>query len=605
MGLPFGLTIHFYFLIFGKTISIPMKKFFLTLIALCLILNAGAQVNMSLSNPEAEHIVFGNYDPVQYEPLQIINNPDTILHGIVNDVSKDTLIAWLSKIDSFYNRNTGSDTVSDTRGIGAVRRWIHSKFVEISADNDNRLIVSYMDFDINICGATHHRNVLGVLPGMDTSNKEIVFIEGHFDTRCEGACDTSCYSPGMDDNGSGTVLVMELARIMSKYAFDQTVIFALPTGEDQGLYGAKAFASYFKNNDIQIRACLNNDVVGGIACGMTSSPPSCPYYNHIDSTNVRIFSNSPGNDSSTVSKHKQLARYMKFQQETDINPLLNTQMNINIIIREDRAGRSGDHIPFRQKGYAAIRVCSQNEHGNGSGTPPDRQHTTTDVLGLDLSFPPDGIIDTFFVDPGYLQRNTIMNGVNAGYLAMAPPIPTPEFIPLPSGIEVHMTGADAQYLHYHLCVRSKGSGSLYFDTVYTFTGTTILYLPELAPEKEFYFSVMNVENGVESLPCDELTHITVGTGQLNWIEDIRMMQNIPNPFQDQTYIPIWSGSQYDRPAKIKITDITGREVHSIPLVLEPGKNQYPLLNDGSLKGMYTYTLIIDNRAVQTRKLIVL
>ena len=266
-----------------------MKKIISVIILACMMLVAYTQTNMSVSNPEAETIIFGNYDPAQYEPSQIINHPDTILNRLVNEVSKDTLIAWLAKIDSYYNRNTGSDTVSDTHGIGAVRRWIHSKFVEISEANENRLIVSYMNFDKTICGAPFHRNVFGILPGMDTTNKEIVFIEGHFDTRCEGACDTSCYSPGMDDNGSGTVLVMELARIMSKYAFDHTVIFALPTGEDQGLYGAKAFATYFKNNDILIRACLNNDVVGGIACGMTSSPPSCPYFNHIDSRNVIAF----------------------------------------------------------------------------------------------------------------------------------------------------------------------------------------------------------------------------------------------------------------------------------------------------------------------------
>ncbi len=582
-----------------------MKKIFSGLFLACIILSVHSQINMSISNPEADAVIFGNYDPANYVATQIINHPDSILLGVVNEVSKDTLISWLSKIDSYYNRNTGSDTVSDVRGIGAVRRWIYSKFIEISNANENRLIVSYMDFDINVCGMYHHRNVFGILPGTDTANSEIIFIEGHFDTRCEGACDTTCYTPGMDDNGSGTVLVMELARIMSKYTFDKTVIFALPTGEDQGLYGAKAFASYFKNNDIPIRACLNNDVVGGIACGMTSSSPSCPYYNHIDSTNVRIFSQSPGNDSSTVSIHKQLARYVKLHQEEDINPLLNTPMNINLILREDRVGRSGDHIPFRQKGYTAIRVCSQNEHGNGSGTPPDRQHTTTDVLGLDLTFPPNGIIDTFFVDPGYLSRNTIMNGVNLGYLAIAPPIPTPEFIALPDGVEVQMTGNDAEYLHYRFCVRSKGSGSLYFDTVYTFTGTTSFQLNDLVVEKEYYFSVMNVENGVESLPSDEFTIITVGTGQLHWINDIRMMQNQPNPFSDQTYIPIWSGSQHDQRAEILIMDITGRKVKSISLVLEPGKNQYPLVNDAHLQGMYTYTLLIDKRAIQTRKLIVL
>ena len=198
-----------------------------------------------------------------------------------------------------------------------------------------------------------------------------------------------------------------------------------------------------------------------------------------------------------------------------------------------------------------------------------------------------------------------MNGVNAGFLALAPPIPSPTFTLLPDGIEVEMTGADAQYLHYRLCVRSKGSGTLYFDSVYTFTGTTTFQLNGLAPEKEYYFSVMNVENNVESLPCDEVTHITVGTGQLNWIYDIRMMQNRPNPFKDQTNIPVWSGNFEALNARIVIMDVTGRNVKSIPVILNPGRNQVPVTNDIGLRGMYTYTLFIDQEAIQTKKLIVL
>ena len=83
------------------------------------------QTNITLSNPEALQILVGNYNPGNYTPTVIINHPDSILYGIVNGVSKDTLISYLMKIDSYYNRNTGSDTLSETRGIGAVRRWIH------------------------------------------------------------------------------------------------------------------------------------------------------------------------------------------------------------------------------------------------------------------------------------------------------------------------------------------------------------------------------------------------------------------------------------------------------------------------------------------------
>jgi len=564
------------------------------------------QTNMSVSNPEADAIIHGNYDPAKYMPSTIIHHSDSILYGIVNEINSDSLIAWLTHIDTYGNRNTGSDTVSETYGIGGVRRWLHKKFEEFSEANENRLIVSYMDFDQMICGMSHHKNVFAVLPGMDTTKKELLIVEGHYDTRCEDVCDTECYSPGMEDNGSGTVLVMELARVMSKYAFDHTIVFALPTGEDQGLWGAKAFANYFYFEDIDIRACLNNDVIGGIACGMTSSPPSCPYYNHIDSTHVRIFSYSFPNDSSRNSKHKQLARYVQLHQEEDINPLLDTPMHINIILREDRQGRSGDHIPFRQRGYTALRFCSQNEHGDGSGTPPDRQHTNTDILGLDLTTPPDGILDTFFVDPGYLRRNTIMNGVNLGYLALAPPKPDPIFTPLPDGIQFEMSGIDTIYQNYRLAVRSKGSGTLYFDTIYNYSNTTTLVLTELTPEKEYYFSVMNVENNIESLPSLEYEHLLVGTGHLKNRMDINMYQNTPNPFGEQTIINIQANeTAFNQKAEIRITDIAGREVEKIPFSILQKTTKLVLDHKNGLQGIYFYSLYIDGQVIQTRKMIVM
>ncbi len=574
----------------------------LILFGLSVILSA----QTSVSNPEAEAIIFGNYNPDDYLPGVIVNHSDSILHGIVHDVSSDTMINWLAHIDTYYNRNSGSDTISDTSGIGAVRRWIYSKLQEISSINENRLIVSYLSFDQNICGSGHHKNIFGILPGLDTSNKEIVFLEGHYDTRCEGVCDTACYSPGMDDNGSGTVLVMELARVMSRYAFNHTVIFCLTTAEDQGLYGAKAFANYLSGNDIELRACLNNDVVGGIACGNTSSPPSCPYMDHIDSMNVRVFSYSYLNDSSRVSSSKQLARYLKMHQEELINPIMEIPLNINIMLWEDRLGRSGDHKPFRQKGWPAIRYCSQNEHGDGSGTPPDRQHTSTDVLGLDLSVPPDGILDTFFVNPGYLGRNTISNGVNAGYLAMAPVSPEPEFTPIFAGIEIQMTGADTVYKHYRVAVRSKGSGTLYFDTIYTFTGTTDFQITGLEYDKEYYFSVMNVKDGFESLPCDEFTQITVGTGHVPDHYRFNMLQNYPNPFTDQTSITIWADQNVtNKKAEIVIKDLTGREISNFPVSLNSGKNIINFANKNDIDGIFTYSLMINNQIVQTRKMVVL
>jgi hypothetical protein len=508
------------------------------------------------------------------------------------------------KIDSYYNRNTGSDTISETRGIGAVRRWINKKYGEYRTQCENRLVVSYMDFDINVCGQDHHRNVLAILPGLDTTNKEIMLVEGHFDTRCQGVCDTACYSPGMEDNGSGTVLVMELARIMSRYAFDHTILFATVTGEDQGLYGAKALSAYLKSNNVKIRSVFNNDVIGGIICGQTSSPPGCPGLNAIDSTHVRIFTYSYANDTSWNSPHKQLARYIRLHQDERINPLLSTPMTVDIIVYEDRIGRSGDQVPFRQRGYTSLRFCSKNEHGNGSGTPPDRQHTTGDVLGLDTTIPPDGVIDSFFVDPNYLRRNIIMNGVNLGLLAIAPPSPLPEFTISGDTAIITMHDADTVYKNYRVGIRSRHSGTLYFDTVYTFINTTQMLIPGLASDKTRFLSVANVKNNVESLFCGEYMILAVGIGSNSMKEwGIMMHQNRPNPFSEQTEIIIEASDKVViKNATLVITDLAGRNTRSIPFDISPGMNKIIVTKDGLAQGMYIYSLHLSNKIITAGKM---
>jgi hypothetical protein len=579
----------------------------LLIILIAFFSTVSSQTNIHVSNQLAEEIMLGSYDPGDYTPSVIINNPDSILQEIVNNVSIDTVLSYLLKIDSYYNRNSGSDTVSSTFGIGAVRRWIYSKFEEYSAACENRLVVSYLDFDKAICGMGHHRNVFCVLPGLDTTDKTLLLIEGHYDTRCEDACDTSCYSPGMDDNGSGAVLVMELARIMSRFAFNHTIVFTTPTAEDQGLHGARAWANYIYGKNIPFMACLNNDVVGGTICGMTSSPPSCPYYNNVDSTHVRIFSYSYLNDSSRNSKYKQLARYIKLQQEERINPLLSTPMTINLMIWEDRIGRSGDQVPFREKGYTAVRFCEQNENGNGTGTPPDRQHSVRDVIGIDTTVPPDGIIDSFFVDLNYLKRNTITNGVNLGFLAISPPKPLPVINQIPGGIDIQMVGPDSSYLHYRVGIRSKESGSLYFDTLLSFTGTSHFIINDLLPEKTYYITVMNVANGVESIFSDEFTWTTVGIDQgFNLIPGIRLEQNYPNPAFERTVIHISVDDlSLCRDGNIIIKDMTGKEIEKIFLQLTPGDNAITFRNWRQLKGIFTYSLSFDGRIVQTRKMVLL
>lgn len=459
-----------------------------------------AQTKMFVSNPAALQILKGNYNPVRYKSSAIIDHPDSVRMGIIRSVNSTRMMNLLARLETFYNRNSGSDTLSKTTGIGACRTWILSYFDQVSKDNDNRLVTGYLEFDADICGKGHHKNPFALLPGSDTSNNEILVIEGHFDTRNEGRCDTTGYTPGMDDNGSGTVLVMELSKVMSRYSFKNTILFTTPTGEDEGLFGAKAWASFLSDQGVKIKSVLNNDIVGGIYCGQTSSPPSCPCFGCADSTHVRIFSYSPAKTPFANSAHKQLARYMKYVQDVLINPYLATPMVINIMQGEDRTGRGGDHTPFRQKGYTAVRIISANEHGNGTGKAPDRNHTIKDVIGKDLNG--DGQPDSLYVNPGYLARNTILNGVVTGLLASAPaklPITAEVRYPgarimLPKGY----TGADG----FIIGIRKFSSNSLEFDSVYRIRQTKCIKI-KLEKGQKYFVSFAPILHGSPGLFSDE------------------------------------------------------------------------------------------------------
>jgi hypothetical protein len=320
---------------------------------------------------------------------------------------------------------------------------------------------------------------------------------------------------------------------------------------------------------------------------------------------VRIFSYSAANDSAALSPHKQLARYIRLHQEERINPLLGTPMTIEIIISEDRTGRSGDHIPFRTKGYTAVRFTSRNEHGNGTGTPPDRQHSVRDILGVDLSVPPDGTIDSFYVDPGYLRRNLIMNGVNLGWLAIAPAMPQPEWIPVSGGMEIRLHGSDSIYQHYRVGVRTKRSGSLYFDTVYTFF-TNHIIISGLDAQETYFFSVANVGNGVESLFCSEHSVLAVGLAPRDEQDfRIRFLPNVPNPFTGLTRFTVEAGGRVHlESASLVIRDMTGRQVQTIPWRIGPGQNYLDFINTAGMQGVFTFTLHDAGRSICSGKMVI-
>jgi hypothetical protein len=556
-----------------------------------------AQTGMTSTNPTALQVMLGNYNPGMYHASVILNRPDTISRGINARISPDSLKNTIIRLSRFHNRNTGSDTVSTTTGIGAARRWVYSRFQQISAANQNRLLLSYLQFNLAVCGMSQHRNIFAVLPGLDTTDKSIVLIEGHLDSRCEVLCDTACKAEGVEDNASGTALVLELARVMCRYSYNHTIVFMVTTGEEQGLYGAAAFATFAKQQGITIKAVLNNDVIGGIICGQTSSAPSCPGAGNLDSTHVRIFSYGAFN-----SPHKGLARYTKLEYKEELLPYVALPMGINVMSPEDRTGRGGDHQPFRQQNYTAVRFTSANEDGNAnvtSGTYTDRQHSVRDTLGASRMH--NSVIDSFFVNFPYLARNAVINGNAAGMIAVGPK--QPDFFltsPALGELRIQIT-QQTQYHQYRIGVRSVTND---WDSVYTMTGTLVDTIRSLSPGVRDV-SVMSVDsNGIESLPSTEYTSTVTGIlEQGKTASSWEVMQNKPNPFDDATYLSVLVNhpKAYEK-AFFLITDITGKEIKRLPVKLDKGMNEV-LFERGSLSNsLFFYTLVVDGNRIQTKEM---
>ncbi len=566
-------------------------------VVLFFAIGASAQSNILSTDSMAGKVMLGQYDPAAYTATTILNHPDTISRGILANVSADSIHAYIEDLRKFHTRNTGSDTMSSTNGIGAARRWGFSKFQQFSAQNQNRLIPSYLQFDYGICSINQHRNTFAVLPGLDTSDKSIILIEGHLDSRCEGLCDTACLAQGIEDNASGCALVLELARVMSRYSYNHTIVFMLTIAEEQGLTGAQAFANYLHQKGIQVKAVFNNDVVGGIFCGHTSSPPSCSGYGNIDSTNVRIFS-----DGVSHSYHKGLARYTKLEYKEMIMPYTTVPMNINIMTEIDRTGRGGDHIPFTSWGYTSIRLTAANEDGDANSSSTsyvDRQHSYRDTLGVDINT--DGIIDSFFVDFNYISRNTVINGNAAGMAAISPRIPTFSL----SGNGVNNLIVDitqqTQYPAYRVGVRSTTND---WDTVYTFTGTLHCVMNNIMPNL-YEVSVASVDNdGVESFFTNEQEEgVAIGKVGVG-VPHIELLQNKPNPADESTAIAVFAENLRGyQEATISIRDISGREVKRVSLMLQNGMNEVIYNHGFHASGMYVYTLLIDGKAVQSKQMV--
>ena len=569
-------------------------KNYIALSLLFISFSVFSQSQIKVTNLTADEILKGNYNPTDYNLANTNFTPEELPVLIQNSISPDSLKAYITKLSQFGTRNSGSDTTSATQGIGAARKYILQKFQQFQTQSNNRLQPGYLRFTNVICNQWTHKNVIAVLPGTDVSNHEVILIEGHMDSRCDVSCDINCKAEGVEDNATGTALVMELARVMSKYQFNHTILFMATTAEEQGLLGADAMSDYIQKENIPLKAVFNNDVIGGIICGETSSPPSCPGLNDVDSLNTRIFSFGGFNASS-----KSLARYAKLQYK-ESNPSNGIKLSLHLMTNEDRIGRGGDHIPFRQKGYPAIRFSSANEHGDASNGPnyTDRQHTEDDILGVDTDG--DNVVDSFFVDFNYLKRNSVINATAAANCANSPKTPSFKIDSLDQDLMRVTITSPEDFPTYRIGLRTTNND---WDSVYTSTSKSI----EIAinDSNAYYVSVANVnEYGIESLFSEEQLLVLTKVSEKSSIKSgIEIWQNKPNPFDESTIIPVFASEDNEgKKALLQITDLNGNLVFAEEQTLKAGLNEWPYHHGFGALGTFVYSVYVNNQLVGAKKM---
>jgi len=336
---------------------------------------------------------------------------DQDFQSIINSVSASRLQKDITTLANFGTRHTLSDTLSDQRGIGAARRWIKREFEMISKGCDNCLEVFYQkNYEKKdgrrIVKEVWINNVVAIQRGTKYP-KRFIIMSGDIDSRISDPTNYTDDSPGANDNASGMAGTLEAARVLSKYQFENSIIYAGLAGEEQGLFGGKGLAAYAKEKGWEIIGILNNDMIGNIE-GVDGV---------IDNRTFRIFSEPVppteterqrnarrfyGGEVDGISR--QLARYIhksvkKFMPE--MNPMM--------IYRLDRFGRGGHHRPFNDAGFAGVRIMEAHENYT-------RQHQD---IRIENGIAYGDVIEG--VDFDYAKKLTAVNAINLAALAWAPP----------------------------------------------------------------------------------------------------------------------------------------------------------------------------------------
>ncbi|WP_057884433.1 M20/M25/M40 family metallo-hydrolase [Tsuneonella troitsensis] len=329
-------------------------------------------------------------------------------------VSEARLKADVERLVAFGTRHTLSEQDNPTRGIGAAVDWGAATFRAISADCGNCLEVVLPERMIEgnrIPAPVRLRNAVAIQRGTERPN-EVVIIQGHIDSRVSDVMDFTSDAPGANDDASGAALAIEAARVLSKQKFPTTIVYALLSGEEQGLYGGRLMADYAAEQGWTVKAVLNNDIVGN----------SCGSDGYCDPDHVRVFSEGPRADLSDAvraaqrrdggendSPGRNLSRFV-----ADLAGKREGGLAVRQIWRTDRMGRGGDQIPFLEKGYPAIRFSVAVEDY-------DHQHQDLRTEGGKVF---GDTVDE--MDFAYLARVTQLNVATAGSLARAPMSPAPK-----------------------------------------------------------------------------------------------------------------------------------------------------------------------------------
>jgi hypothetical protein len=295
---------------------------------------------------------------------------EEIRHDLVADVSADRIEADIRELVGFGTRHTLSETESDTRGIGAARRWIADEFRRISKECGNCLEVLVVGDVISgerrIPEPTEVVSVLAVQRGTLDADR-MVMMSGDIDSRVSDPLDSTSDSPGANDNASGMAGVIEAARVLSRHEFAGTIVYAGLSGEEQGLFGGKIVAEHALEAGWRIKAVLNNDMIGNISGidGVTDNTTArvfsegTRYVETEDEARTRRFS---GGEVDSPSRN--LARYVDRMADEFV-----PNLDVMMIYRLDRFGRGGHHRPFNERGIPAVRIMETHEHY-------ERQHQT-------------------------------------------------------------------------------------------------------------------------------------------------------------------------------------------------------------------------------------